>query len=276
MVPFSTFSSVTNVDGAKTALYDYALLWQGNNGEVQDSWKTEKIGETESNYNQMLQDSTMSIWKHGGFWIGKYEAGFTETPTSSNYQQTTRTAVIRKDVYPYNCITIADAEAKSKSLATNAGGRGCLPYGVHWGLIMKYLKVYGGMTDSMLTSDSTSWGNYYSSSVTIESSSAKYLKTTPYTWQNKSGTKAANTDYLLSTGAAESRNGRMNIVDLAGNVSEVTLSTNRSSDLQALRGTHFYQEDASKCYAARLEWMAGLTQKHYSRGFRPIMYCSCH
>ena len=66
----------------------------------------------ETKYKAMLK----STYENGAFYIGKYETG-TETARGAGSDALT-TAVIKENAYPYNYVTISQAEAKAESLAT--------------------------------------------------------------------------------------------------------------------------------------------------------------
>ena len=92
---------------------------------------------------------------------------------------------------------------------------------------------------SQLNSNSTSWGNYYNASFTINR--GKYQTDwTSTSWTNASGTtKPSYNVWKLTTGAAD-RNRKMNIYDLAGNVWEWTLESNSSSSVVNRGGSGNY------------------------------------
>ncbi len=56
-----------------------------------------------------------STYENGGFYIGKYETG-TETARGAPTNALT-TAVIKENAYPYNYVTISQAEARAETLA---------------------------------------------------------------------------------------------------------------------------------------------------------------
>ena len=66
----------------------------------------------ETKYKAMLK----STYENGGFYIGKYETG-TETARGAGSNALTA-AVIKENAYPYNFVTISQAEARAESLAT--------------------------------------------------------------------------------------------------------------------------------------------------------------
>ncbi len=110
-------------------------------------------------------------------------------------------------------------------------------FGVQWDLVLKHLSNKG-VSESLLKTDSSTWGNYYNQSFEINrgkysTGSPNYKSfidyTTPtankVTYENGVSTKIGTTNansILLTTGASDTNSG-YNIYDLAGNVWEWTL-----------------------------------------------------
>ena len=119
-----------------------------------------------------------------------------------------------------------------------------LLFGVQWDLTLRFLQEKGGLSVSQLNSNSTSWGNYYNASFTINR--GKYQTDwTSTSWTNASGTtKPSYNVWKLTTGAAD-RNRKMNIYDLAGNVLEWTLESHSASDAVGCGGKGLDYGDGS-------------------------------
>ena len=126
-------------------------------------------------------------------------------------------------------------------------------FGVQWDLVLKHLSNKG-VSDSLLKTDSSTWGNYYDQP--FEINRGKYSQASPWntfidyttptankvTYENgvsqKIGTTSENR-ILLTTGASDT-NSKYNIYDLAGNVYEWTLErTSYTSGPCACRGDSF-------------------------------------
>ena len=183
----------------------------------------------------------------------------------------TETPVIKKDAYPFNFVIVSQAQSLANSI--NSGEyTSSLMFGIQWDLVMKYLELnatwpttenkkqylmFTGTWDNY-GPGSTSFGNYPDAEFDITSTGAKYnaldIEWELTTWKVltvdtenfvENGTKLANNDdwdssngaVILTTGANETRNSKMNIVDIAGNVGEWTLEQyNNGYSIAVCRG----------------------------------------
>ena len=184
-----------------------------------------------------IENLTKSIYKYGGFYIGRYEAG-SETPRTS--ETTERTPIgIKQDMYPYNYVkwgesmsNIGDvgAVALSNSLynSSNYGATSMLCTGACWDSMLDFIK------DTKNVTNSTEWGNYKDAEFDITRGKYAVFNTSNGTlgnFQNVNNEypKAKNTSVLLTTGATE-RNSAKNIYDVAGNCYELTTESDSSDD----------------------------------------------
>ena len=186
-----------------------------------------------------ITELTKSIYKYGGFYIGRYEAGSTTERQQSSSQ--TAEFVVQQDKYPYNYVTwgksMSDVSEGAVYLCnnlysktnTNYGATSMLCTGASWDSMLDFIK-----DSSHSVTDSTTWGNYKNSETyTINRGKYAVLNTSNGTlgnFQNVNNeySKAKNTSVLLTTGATE-RNSSKNIYDVAGNVFEWTTESNSSS-----------------------------------------------
>ena len=192
--------------------------------------------DTTNNYDQangiadQITELTKSIYKYGGFYIGRYEAG-SETERTSSSGVTT--LGIKQDMYPYNYVKWGDSMSSigttgaiylSNSLYNTKeyGATSMLCTGACWDSMLDFIK-----DSKHSVKDSTTWGNY-SNSETFEITRGSYavLNTSNVTLGsfNNVGSKYSkmkNTSILLTTGATE-RNCSKNIYDVAGNCFEWT------------------------------------------------------
>ena len=182
-----------------------------------------------------IENLTKSIYKYGGFYIGRYEAG-SETPRTS--ETTERTPIgIKQDMYPYNYVkwgesmsNIGDvgAVALSNSLynSSNYGATSMLCTGACWDSMLDFIK------DEKNVTNSTEWGNYRNAEFEITRGSyAENVNGILGNFTSVEGTdkKEQNKSILLTTGATE-RNSAKNIYDVAGNCYELTTESDSSDD----------------------------------------------
>lgn len=180
------------------------------------------------------ENTIKSVYKYGGFYIGRYEAG-TTVPRSNGDQKGSTSLVIVQDAYPYNWVqwgtssnTIGKigAVSLSKKLYTGKTGYGViseLQSCATWKCTMEFL---GYNASGSTKIDASRWGNYYGSSFNI--SRGKYSTDhVSGTWTTVSGTytKQTNARVLLTTGSSNNLCNK-NIYDLAGNVAEWTVGYN--------------------------------------------------
>ena len=193
-----------------------------------------------------ITELTKSIYKHGGFYIGRYEAG-SKTPRTSSSGVTT--LGIKQDMYPYNYVKWGDSESSigttgavylSNSLynTNEYGATSMLCTGACWDSMLDFIK-----DSKHSVTDSTKWGNY-SNSETFEitrGAYAVYNNNTLGSFNNVGSkySKMKNTSILLTTGATE-RNCSKNIYDVAGNCYEWTTESNSSSN-RVYRGRQLLQ-----------------------------------
>ena len=195
---------------------------------------------------KQIANLTKSIYKHGGFYIGRYEAG-SKTPRTSSSGVTE--IGIKQDMYPYIYVKWGDSMSSigttgavylSNSLYNTKeyGATSMLCTGACWDSMLDFIK-----DSEHSVTDSTKWGNY-SNSETFEitrGAYAVYNNNTLGSFNNVGSkySKMKNTSILLTTGATE-RNCSKNIYDVAGNCYEWTTESNSSSN-RVYRGRQLLQ-----------------------------------
>ena len=222
----------------ETALRTYCsdvIATTGNNTKTTtcgftDTWY-DGCGLSESEYNTTKSKMLNSIKDNGGFYIGKYETGIDDSSIAEDATttaglrtspgDTVQIAVIKQNKEPYTYVTCSQAETLAKGFATD-GKTSSLLFGIQWDLVLKFIKVKENLLDnSILTGDSTDWGNYYNSTYNITNTEAWYSTDYGANWTkgayNKISGGAGGT--LLTTGAHTDFS-KQNIYDLAGNVIE--------------------------------------------------------
>ena len=185
-----------------------------------------------------ITELTKSIYKHGGFYIGRYEAG-SKTPRTSSSGVTE--IGIKQDMYPYIYVKWGDSMSSigttgavylSNSLynTNEYGATSMLCTGACWDSMLDFIK-----DSKHSVTDSTKWGNYKNSE-TFEITRGSYAvyDTSNYTLGsfNNVGSKYSkmkDTSILLTTGATE-RNCSKNIYDVAGNCYEWTTESGSQGD----------------------------------------------
>ena len=185
-----------------------------------------------------IANLTKSIYKYGGFYIGRYEAG-SKTPRTSSSGVTE--IGIKQDMYPYIYVKWGDSMSSigttgavylSNSLynTNEYGATSMLCTGACWDSMLDFIK---DLNHSV--TNSTTWGNYKNSE-TFEITRGSYAvyDTSNYTLGsfNNVGSKYSkmkDTSILLTTGATE-RNCSKNIYDVAGNCYEWTTESGSQGD----------------------------------------------
>ena len=187
-----------------------------------------------------ITELTKSIYKYGGFYIGRYEAGSTTERTRSSSQ--TAEFVVQQDKYPYNDViwgkSTSDVSEGAVYLCnnlytptnTNYGATSMLCTGASWDSMLDFIKD----EEHNVVPSSTDWGNY-SNSETYTINRGKYAvfntstdKLEKFQDVGNEYSKEKDKSILLTTGASE-RNSAKNIYDVAGNVFEWTTESNSSS-----------------------------------------------
>ena len=197
---------------------------------------------------KQIANLTKSIYKYGGFYIGRYEAG-SETERTSSSGVTT--LGIKQDMYPYNYVKWGDSMSSigttgavylSNSLynTNEYGATSMLCTGACWDSMLDFIK-----DSSHSVTNSTTWGNYENSE-TFEITRGSYAvydtsNCTLGSFNNVGSkySKMKDTTILLTTGATE-RNCSKNIYDVAGNCYEWTTESNSSSN-RVYRGRQLLQ-----------------------------------
>ena len=254
-------------------LANYASVYRAD-GFEDIFYSTEQHGFKDADaYNEAKNNMLRSVYKYGGFWIGRYEVGDADA-TASNTTRTKDTgisnkAVIQINQIPYNYVTCKEAQELSNGLSTG-GKTSSLMFGIQWDLTCKFLEK-SGLAISQINGDSINWGNYTNSAIFL--SRGKY-NTNPSdsssNWLNIiQGEK--NSRMLLTTGASEDTN-KMNIYDFAGNEEEWTLekSINNAQGICVRRGADYI--DYSYTYPGNTRYGGTVIRKSDDVTFRASLY----
>ena len=257
-------------------LAKYASAYR-QNGFEDIFYSKEQSSFTDANaYNIAKNNMLKSVYKNGGFWIGRYEVGIENSYRSyGEYGQDytsehpiTETPVIKVNAYPYNYVTCSQAQTLSQQLSTG-GKSGSLMFGIQWDLTCKFLEK-SGLTTAQINSNSTDWGNYLN--VTFDITRGKYFIMTERVFIPVTGTyeKKASEKILLTTGTTE-RNKKMNIYDLAGNVFEFTLEKSIYTEYPCTNRGGSYTDDGTT-YSVTFHNGVDILYNGASFGFRASLY----
>ena len=296
-------SSSTDYDKIEYCLHKYTDYYR-NGTSYKDEYDSDKAKEgtglTSAQYTELKQKMLKSVYENGGFWIGRYEAGITKNRTSKDEEITvaplSKVGTVENAVYPYTYVRCSQAQTLASQLSTGKSYTSSLMFGVQWDLVLKHIEVKEvakgtalATIQSALRSDSKDWGNYYNATFKIDR--GKYAKyralTTWYNYNNESGltdcvtyangtsTKVSassnSNSILLTTGASDACQ-KMNIYDLAGNVSEWTLEYTADTGYPcASRGGDYYGYNGS-LYPASNRLYSSTTYSCSYIGFRPSLF----
>jgi len=290
-----TIDAVTSEEVEK-ALIEYTKDYR--NDSSKDLWYDGCGILNKNDYANLKNKAMQSIKEHEGFYISRYEAGIEENRTAEgNVTEAplSKQGTVENPIYPYTYITCKQAQTIASKLSTEKSYTSSLMFGVQWNLVLKHIEVKEG-TDatklatiqSALRSDSTGWGNYYNA--TFEINRGKYAKygalTAWYNYNNESGlancvtyangkstklSASSNSNSILLTTGASDACKKMNIYDLAGNVSEWTLEyTAVINSSCALRGGTFASNGSN--IPAAYRFSSYTTYSSGNIGFRPSLF----
>ena len=246
-----------------------------------DSRDYDGTGTGKTGISAQITELTQSIYKYGGFYIGRYEAG-SETERTNSSGVTT--LGIKQDMYPYNYVKWGDSMSNigttgavylSNSLYTGKTGYGVksmLCTGAAWDSMLDFVK-----DSNHSVTDSTTWGNY-NNSETFEITRGSYavLNTSSYTLGSFNNvesnySKMKGKSILLTTGAtgATERNSSKNIYDVAGNCYEWTTEANGTS-YRVVRGGDYFSDGSDIPASYRGDNYP--TGSNSVGSFRPLLY----
>ena len=258
----------------ETDLHTYTNDYRNGTKYKDEYYSGATTGLTNKQYTQLKQKMLKSVYKNGGFYIGKYETGIEDAPRTSGNSSITPTEVpvIKQNVYPYNYVTCSQAQTLASNME-HGDRTTSLLFGVQWDLTLKYLEKKG-TSKADLGRDSTSWGNYGNNAWSITNENLKYAEYKNSFLQSwTTATEKSKTDserILLSTGADESFS-KMGIYDLAGNVWEWTLENASKTDYPcAIRGGSCAYTGSGSPASYRNNSDAASVSYFY--GFRCVLY----
>ena len=287
----------TEYTAIETDLHTYTDYYRNGTSYKDTYYSDATTGLTSEKYTELKQKMLKSVYENGGFWIGRYEAGITKNRTSKDEEITaaplSTAGTVENPVYPYTYVRCSQAQTLASQLSTEKSYTSSLMFGVQWDLVLKHIEVKEvengtalAKIQRALRTDSKDWGNYRDAS--FEINRGKYAKygalTTWYnyntalancvTYANGKSTKlsasSSSNSILLTTGASDACK-KMNIYDLAGNVSEWTLEyTATTYNPCASRGGLCSNTGSSS--PASYRFCYDTTYSYTGIGFRPSLF----
>lgn len=258
-------------------LHTYASTYRNGTSASDTYYSEDTTGLSSSEYTELKQKMLKSVYQHGGFYISRYEAGTNTKRNNGSASIADLVPMSQPNQYPINWVTCSQAQTLASKTSTN-GYSGSLLFGIQWDLVEKYIEAKAvaqgtaiGTIQSQLINNSTSWGNYRSSTYNIVNNSAQYSTNNGSQWLQAPYNKTSAGSVLLSTGA-NTDFGKQNIFDLAGNVWEWTLeNSNIGSQPCVIRGGS-YESSASSELTVNTRSNNTSTQTYWSIGFRITIF----
>ena len=233
-----------------------------------------------STFTTQYQNMLKSVYENGGFWIGRYEAGYEIDENKgekvrdygTDYDKEhpiTQKAVIKENAYPYNWVRRDQAQTLANGM-NYEGVTSSLMFGVQWDLMLKYIETKNSAQKSNLLTNSIPIGNYKDNLWNITNINAKYSENSGSSFIACPKPKTKNASILLTTGADTSFS-LMNIYDIAGNVWEWTLEKTSSKDNPCAGRGGDYNSDGSNIPAS-YRYGYDTSYSIYGIGFRLSLY----
>ena len=254
----------------ETDLHTYTNDYRNGTTYKDEYYSDATTGLKSEQYTALKQKMLKSVYKNGGFYIGKYETGIESTPKTSGSSTTTpeEIPVIKQNAYPYNYVTCSQAQTLANKMESG-NYTSSLMFGVQWDLVLKYLETKG-TAQADLKTNSTNWGNYYNNSWNITNENSKYAPNGLGWTSGAYGKKDSNKSVLLSTGASETFS-KQGIYDIAGNVWEWTLEYTAYSSTPCAKRGGYYSSYGSG-YPAAYRNGSSTTNYYDNIGFRLSLY----
>ena len=232
--------------------------------------------------NAWITDSASEIAtvnNAGGFYVSRYEVGYTNVARTDAAQSGWTTATIKsqKGYEPARNITQEKALELANTWKSVTSGdvtaQSGLITGTQWDTMCNFIGW------SICDSDCTSWGNYYNAASKVYGSGVTGHSgiDSNYTyWYTDATEKLKNKREVFATGMFENTEGRntaqKNIYDVAGNVWEWTTETiSRDASKRVLRGGSA-NDYGGNLLATYRSGNASATDSGWGVGFRAVLY----
>ena len=221
-------SSSEDYTKIESVMQAYASAYRAD-GYTDTFSSTAQHGFTDAtSYNNWKNAMLKSVYENGGFYIGRYEVG-TDTARENETDSLT-TPLVQRNKYPYNFVTCSQAQERVSTQLKVENRTSSLMFGIQWDLVLKFIEMKGYLpdgtkvTETMLKSNSSLWGNYSDIAFNVKRKEAFYttLPTAKTSWETAANYTTPSSGVLLTTGAVN-RNSVLSVYDLAGNIGEWTL-----------------------------------------------------
>ena len=165
-----------------------------------------------------------SISSYGGFYLGRYEAGYSEGTSVVPEGNAAGIPLSKKNATVWNNIGQPTAMARSSAMYSGSDSVvSHLMYAAEMRRVLRWFVETGSLNWSQINNNSTSWGNYQSSQITGVTKYHEYnasMYSSSYTISSGT-TKTSGTAWRFATGNTDYTKVN-NIYDLAGNILEWT------------------------------------------------------
>ena len=184
-----------------------------------------------------IENLIKSIYKYGGFYFARYEAGSTLERT--NRSRDVKSPIgIKQDMYPYNYVKWGESTSNIGTIgavylsnnlynSSDYGVTSMLCTGACWDSMLDFIK-----DEEHNVTNSVSWGNYIDAG--FEITRGKLALGTRGSFTEVEGThkKEPDSEFILLTTGATEKNSAKNIYDVAGNCWEWTTESSSSSRVE--------------------------------------------
>ena len=150
---FTSAQSSIDYNNIKANLISYATDYRegkvGQGCNWTDEWYNGCGIADSGTYTTTYQKMLSSVYTNGGFWIGRYEAGVSDTtPRTEEGEITGLEAKSQADMYPFNYVTCSQAQTLASAMSTDSNKTSSLMFGIQWDLVCKYLEGKDGLAVS--------------------------------------------------------------------------------------------------------------------------------
>ena len=272
---FTTAASRTDYEKIEQDLQTYTIEYKEGYEGYKDEWYEGCGIASEEEYNDLKNEMLSSIYTNGGFYISQYEIGASSYVTAND--NGAREAGSRKGLYPYNFVTVAQAQNLATNMDTGEK-RSSLMFGIQWDLACKFIESKGAKTQNQIKVNSSEWGNYRNVEFPVAEGN-KYARFQDVigSWgdvpqnYNKPAYEEEGRGVIFSTGATE-RNSTLNIYDFAGSLYEITLEKYEDTSYPCTVRGGAYNRDSTVVTAVYRSFQVDINSCVDNTGFRITVF----